>query len=340
MSKLQLCRNDYEKIILIRLSEFLKEYPLSECHFQRILNETRALKIYEHLKSIVISKQEPILASIITLCRIDKEYFFLIDGNHRIFAYKKLYEKNGYDLLFYLCVVDVANESEANDIFKFINKNSKLEKIPEGIPYSKVNLVKDHFFKKYPKIFKTSFNPHRPNISETAFGDVICRIIESDEIIEHGKIIEKIEDYNKFLSKKTENHFKDKFDDEKKVRAFMAKAKESKFYIGALGDNWRNEILNIFGAVKATIFKRKKFTLKERIAVWNKYIGSDVKASKCFFCENSISLDKFEVAHDTSIAKGGSNDIKNLFPLCGFCNKLMSTKSFEEVYFPWREQNK
>lgn len=337
---MSLSRSSNETVILIRISDFLLKYNLTECHFQRVINESRATKIYNRLKKLILDKREPVIPSIVTLCKSSNSYF-LIDGNHRIFAYKKLLEDINYDILFYLCIVDVDNEEEANEVFKIINKNSKLEKMPEGVPISRVNPVKDYFFRKYPKIFRDSLNPYRPNISETLFGEIIGTIIKKVPDITSEEIIERIEEYNKELTKKNEKYFKGKYDNIRQVRTFLDKAKTSKFYIGALGNNkWPTEILNLFQLENNQQFeRRKRFDPKMRTAIWNKYIGKGVSECECFFCDEMISWDNFEIAHDKALANGGSNDIDNLFPLCSTCNKLMGTDDFKTAYNSWRCDN-
>ena len=67
------------------------------------------------------------------------------------------------------------------------------------------------------------------------------------------------------------------------------------------------------------------------MAVWEKfYNGKDHE--KCVFCSREISLDTFQVGHDLALARGGTYKLDNLFPLCGACNKKMSTESFEGMY--------
>lgn len=335
--EMSLQRSNNEYVQLIRISEFTKRYNISECHFQRVINETTANKIFRSLRDIIMRKEEPYIPSVITVCKTSQKYY-LVDGNHRIFAYKKLLDSINYDIQFYICIVDVETEEDANRVFKIINKNSKLEKMPEGVSISQVNPVKDYFLKKYPKIFKSSLNPYRPNISETLFAEIIGTVVKNRPEITPDEIIEIIENFNKELSRKNEKYFKGKFDQIGKVRAFLDKAKISKFYIGALGNNWPTEVLSLFQLEETQKFERKKFNLKMRIAVWNKYIGKNMSESECFFCEEMIRVENFEIGHDLALAKSGSNDIENLFPLCGACNKIMGTDDFETKYKDWRDR--
>ena len=73
-----------------------------------------------------------------------------------------------------------------------------------------------------------------------------------------------------------------------------------------------------------------------RLAVWNRDIGATNAEGKCFVCKRTIHMMEFEVGHNRARAKGGSDDIGNLRPICGTCNKSMGTMSiddFKKKYF-------
>jgi 5-methylcytosine-specific restriction endonuclease McrA len=71
-------------------------------------------------------------------------------------------------------------------------------------------------------------------------------------------------------------------------------------------------------------------TKKERIAVWDFYIGADKRSGKCFSCPTIIKMEDFHVGHVVAKAKGGSNDSSNLRPVCALCNKSMGTRNMNE----------
>jgi len=63
-----------------------------------------------------------------------------------------------------------------------------------------------------------------------------------------------------------------------------------------------------------------------REQVWIQYCGDRFFKHKCWvtWCENVMTPFHFEVGHNIPQSKGGSNDIDNLRPICGNCNKSMS----------------
>ena len=77
--------------------------------------------------------------------------------------------------------------------------------------------------------------------------------------------------------------------------------------------------------------KRKKFTPTERDEIWSKFFNG--LNSKCFCCQRDlIKNDKatWHIAHITSLAKGGTNDMNNLKICCVTCNSTMSSKNMSE----------
>jgi len=66
-----------------------------------------------------------------------------------------------------------------------------------------------------------------------------------------------------------------------------------------------------------------------RIDVWEKYVGKNEYEGKCYVCDESINITNFEVGHNKAVAKGGSDRIENLRPICRKCNSSKGTMSIE-----------
>lgn len=60
--------------------------------------------------------------------------------------------------------------------------------------------------------------------------------------------------------------------------------------------------------------KRKSFTQKERLIVYNKTKGY------CYLCGEFVDYNSFEIEHNIPISKGGTNVLENLFCACHSCN--------------------
>ena len=63
-------------------------------------------------------------------------------------------------------------------------------------------------------------------------------------------------------------------------------------------------------------FKRKHFSPSDRLQIYRKTRGH------CYMCGEFIDYDKFEIEHRIPLAKGGTNDMNNLFCSCHTCNNL------------------
>ena len=74
---------------------------------------------------------------------------------------------------------------------------------------------------------------------------------------------------------------------------------------------------------------RKPIGKSLRDQVWLKYMGNKAQG-KCYCCKiRPIHMTDFQVGHNKAVAKGGKNNISNLRPICGPCNRGMRTKSIE-----------
>lgn len=69
-------------------------------------------------------------------------------------------------------------------------------------------------------------------------------------------------------------------------------------------------------AQKGMPAKRKKFSAKDRLAVYRKTEGH------CYLCGEFVDFDSFEVEHRIPISKGGTNGLDNLYCSCTTCNDI------------------
>ena len=77
---------------------------------------------------------------------------------------------------------------------------------------------------------------------------------------------------------------------------------------------------------------KKKDTIPSlmRTQVWNRWIGIDRGQVKCPYCQiNPITPFFFECGHVLAEAEGGKVSVENLRPLCGECNRKMSTQPID-----------
>jgi len=81
---------------------------------------------------------------------------------------------------------------------------------------------------------------------------------------------------------------------------------------------------------------RKNIPKAVRIALWEEHFTDDNAKGICKVCNCEIKISNFEAGHIVSWAKGGSDSLNNLLPVCSLCNKSMGTENlleFKEKYF-------
>jgi len=82
--------------------------------------------------------------------------------------------------------------------------------------------------------------------------------------------------------------------------------------------------------------KRKTIPKAVKITLWNKFFGEDNAKGKCEVCQREIKMTEFDAGHIIAVTNGGSDNLDNLAPVCGTCNKSMGTQNlqdFKTVYF-------
>ena len=62
--------------------------------------------------------------------------------------------------------------------------------------------------------------------------------------------------------------------------------------------------------------KRKSFTARDRQRIYRKTKGH------CYLCGEFIDFDSFEIEHRIPLAKGGTNELSNLYCACHCCNTI------------------
>lgn len=75
-----------------------------------------------------------------------------------------------------------------------------------------------------------------------------------------------------------------------------------------------------------------------REQVWIAYVGRKFE-SKCYvsWCKNKITVFDFQCGHNVPESKGGSTDLKNLFPICSRCNLSMGD---DYTLIEWMKKSK
>ncbi len=75
--------------------------------------------------------------------------------------------------------------------------------------------------------------------------------------------------------------------------------------------------------------KRRTISKDLRAEVWKLHIGISKAEGPCYACGRTIHITEFDVGHNIAKSKGGTDNVKNLRPICRQCNRGMATMSIE-----------
>ena len=278
--------------------------------------------------------------------------YYLVDGQHRFNAIKKLSAKGYEQINVIVELVHVDSIDLLKDNYKLINKNTPLPEFPETIDKNIPESVAQYFFDKYPTIWSktNTTRVRRPHLNKNNFQESLGVLTDKLNIKNQSTLLKIVEDYNTKLSQWSFDRFPG-YKSYKDPIKIEQKCKSSKIYLGLYthksndyGYDWVKSIIKEQSGVDIKSPKKNKFKVKIpqsiRKQVWYKYIGLDVGSAKCICCNfNTISQLNFEAGHIVPQSKGGPNIINNLLPICSDCNRSMSNTHMEEYITKYHHNN-
>lgn len=342
---MSLARTPFDTLSLKYVSE-LTNLQLPD--FQRESDTQHVNNIYSGIMDKLHNQQEPRLTGcLITVST--KEAIYLLDGNHRLKALRRILTEHGHDIRVYIQEIKVNDQQEAEELFNQANTSFPVAEMPTGVKRSTVNDIALYFYKKYTggnamknreQLFKD--NPtgtvRRPRISRSKFETALGQILEMG--LSEETVKQRIDDHISSLNGKSLSYFKRSGNDTvAKLTQFIEVADLFGCRLGMdLTDNYFIRLAEIVQVqcepkpVPAFKYIRPKETIPKalKIAVWNRYCGSKERSSTCPFCQEDIKLENFHCAHDVAESQGGATTIDNLYPCCSSCNLSMGVSRFEE----------
>ncbi len=324
----------------------LFEVDIKIPNIQRILNEDKVNNIVDYQIDKLLYDDFNFIGVI--NIHILKNEHYLVDGQHRFFALKNLYNK-GHNIPVFIEMIVVNDYNELKHNYNIINKNTPLPDLPTNIDKNIAETVALNIKNKYPNIWSNNSRAHRPNIYFDYFLEA-CGVICDKLNINNCEELEKlIEDFNLKLKKWD----KENLPDSKTISENMyKKCVDNKFYLGLykhISDeyryDWVKRIIEFNKGIKCkTIVKKKKSIPKTlKIHIWDKYIGDNIRNAKCICCNiTQISIESFHAGHIISEKEGGKTTIDNLRPICSTCNSSMGCEnmnSFIKEYYPENSYN-
>lgn len=333
-------------IKIVKTSELVNNFQLEIPKFQRIpeINKVNDIVMYQLEK--LKEKNKTNFLGVLSLNKLEDKYY-LIDGQHRFKALKKLYEKHSHDIEIFIEIVNIENSSELKENYITLNKNTQLPDLLD-IETNKVLIeeIIHHFDENYPTILlNKSTRIYRPFINFNHFQETLNYLINDIKILDSKKLIKLIEDKNENLKTWDRKNFTGISD------SIYEKAVKTKFYLGLYsyssndkwGYEWARDIVFDFTGnkpAKTKIKKKKSIPKIIKDGCWNKHIGKEIGEVFCLVCDDEkISQNNFEAGHIISENNGGEIHEENLIPICSRCNKSIGKKNMEDWIGEFKPEN-
>jgi hypothetical protein len=301
---------EYDNIIIKSFQDFIKDdnpvIPLC----QREYIEERVNYFYNKIINYVISDKYndkyPIPFFNMIYCGKYNNNIYILDGQHRYYAYKKYYNETKKNFNIIINIKNCNSQDEIKDYFRELNNNYILhDLILDETDMDKTNEIKSYMKIKYSKHLSNSEVPRYPNINLDQFCNYLLQIFKNIPV---KNIIEKMEELNnaKSIQLKETN-----FD------LYQSAKKKQGFYLGYIFIKNENDI------------KRKKIPTTVRHKLWRQYYQDSMNGN-CYLCMCNITIENYHAGHIISVRNGGTNNIDNLKIVCSLCNLSMGTQNLEE----------
>lgn len=322
-------------MVLNNVSDVHRRATLPDC--QRLCDEAHINEIYESIAKDIHDGREPYITGCLITAILDDQYY-LLDGNHRLQAYHRIFQEHGHDLVVYVQEIYVTSMEEVESLFRQLNKSLPISSLPSGVKRSSVNKICSYFYDRYgtshasskkKPLFSNSTTVHRPRVSKLKFEEIVGHLVQLS--IPEERIISEVERHIQTLNRKTYEYFRRYTNDTtSKLRRMVDTADVFGCRLGMINLSCELPALFSAAAVRGIIQRKTNIPKSLKIAVWNRYMGLKKREGQCLFCKSTVCIESFHCAHDEAEAHGGDINIDNLFPCCGDCNLSMGKKSFEE----------
>jgi hypothetical protein len=258
----------------------------------------------------------------IYFCIFEKQRY-IVDGQHRLKIYSNYTKYHAYTIP--VCDIYVDTLNEIQEIFEVINNRLALNDMwtkPQDIKEILIDTY-HHFERKYPNTFKFK-GKRRPFINKEVFKTQITMICEEMKLTSSTELISKIEYINKCYSLKESDYFPTK-GKTSNCGILTTIEKGGCMYLGMI-EEWTRHCKD----EKVPSENPESDYTGNRPKVWEKYMGN-IARSKCYCCkQHEITAFNFEAGHVVARALGGKDNVDNLRPICGYCNKSMGIQNLYE----------
>ena len=305
--------------------------------FQRFLKTEHVNNIYEYFVDCINKHKEPILMGVIVICTNKKDDTnWLIDGNHRYHAIKKLYENYGYNMKCVCNTIEVFNKEEMEDLFNKINKSIGVPEVPTGVSLGLPNKIIKQLKIMYPLLIKSgnSGRVNRPHIHEN---DLIEKIGEASQFVNITieNFLEKLQEFNHKLKTGTRLALKRRNNESMIKIDELCNDAHTKggLLVGMLSieKNWVMQMYGLAIPKKEENINRIAIPNDLRQELWHKYKKPSKTSQhiivECNWCKSELNMNSMVCDHfPISVKNGGTNILSNLVPSCISCNSSRGCK--------------
>lgn len=265
---------------------------------------------------------------------------YMINGQHRYFVLKELHEKHG-DIPVEVKIYPVSTGHDLNELWMKVNGSKPSKMVKSTSKQILINSIRKYFTINYPDYCTNSDKPCRPNINL----DQLERELEQRKVFDildidnSDDFINMVECLNNFyrytdLAKwqvwgmddtlvhkcRTKNIIKP---------LFLGLFQNYEWLIRLIEVNRKDSKIDSYRAMPHLKLnaKSRKISKAKRRLVWQKRNSKASMIGKCYVCRRPIDYDEFECGHVLAHFWGGTCTLDNLEPICGSCNKDMSTEN-------------
>ena len=334
------------KTICMIMSKDLLNTSICIPNIQRIRDDDKVADIIEYQKNHLAAKGEFNFHGVINIhyCK-ETDECYLVDGQHRFEAIKKMRED--HNIKIFIEVTCVNTFTELTDNYNIINQNTPLPEFPVTIDKNIPEQAALLFKTKYPNIWSKTTRAHRPRIYFNFFQESLGFLTEKLEIKKTDELVELIECKNAEVSK----WHLDNYPDSKTINEEMIeKCKKGGFYLGLFkyetddyGYSWVKDI--VYTVTGEKIMKKKKvrkaaIPKKLKKMIWDEHVGKLHRHAFCICCcDTLIENDDCHYGHIIPESQGGETIKDNLLPICAKCNGSMGTRNMGDYIKQYHPEN-
>ena len=320
-------------------------------NFQRDIQDDKVCQIVEQYKQEHKTHQNYFIKHgyALCLCKIGKR-LYLIDGQHRYRALKKVYT-DGYNDSALVRIQLCESIDEMKNDFALLNINSN---IPIVYTY-----FEDEFVQELMLNVKTQLKTHFGSCFSRTLSaktqscnrmhiDEFMGLFQMDYIKElylqnnKIKLFERLEMVNESVGLKLSGY------DDNDIYKYVTKndlqiVKEYGFYLSLKNIKWVDFFMDSSKPIevglldtKSVVYKKRKIPRALREIVIHKHFGNEF-ISNCFVCRKVLNRNEVQLGHIVPEVNGGDMVESNLKCICKCCNSSMGVQNlleFKNTFFP------